>query len=367
MYRSDLPEPAHTRLSRGECVDTGALPDVIDTEEALDELMSRPSQDLVAMMSRLDGDIIILGVAGKMGVSLSVAATRAIAAADSNQRVIGVARFSDPRTREYLEAQGVATIQCDLLDRQAVADLPRVANVVYMVGRKFGTRGSEDLTWAANVIAPDNVGAHFTGSRIVVFSTGCVYPLVPVGTGGCTEETLVDPTGEYAQSCLGRERVFGYWSRTSGTPVCLVRLNYAVDLRYGVLHDIAWRVYEGQPVSLSASHFNAIWQGDANRQALRCLEHCAVPPEVLNVTGPETISVRAVAEAFGRLFGREVRFEGEDRDARMYLSNAGRAMARFGYPSVPLMTLVRWQADWILRGGRSLNKPTHFEVVDGRF
>lgn len=342
-------------------------PASVETEEALDALLTTPPPDLVEMMARIDGDIIVLGIGGKMGLTLGLLARRAIEAADVRKSVIGVSRFSDSAVRDALEAQGIRTLPCDLLDRAAVAGLPRVKNVIYMVGRKFGTKGAEPLTWASNVSVPDNVGQHFTDSRLVVFSTGCVYPLVPAVTGGCTEGVAAEPVGEYAQSCLGRERVFEHWSNAFATPLCLVRLNYAIDLRYGVLHDIGRRVYEGRPVDLGVSHFNAIWQGDANHWALRCLEHCASPANVLNVTGPETASVRSVAEAFAELFGVGVDFVGERAGGCMYLSNAAEAIAHFGNPSVPLTAMIRWQADWIQRGGRSLDKPTHFAVVDGEY
>ncbi|MBN1249074.1 MAG: NAD(P)-dependent oxidoreductase [Anaerolineae bacterium] len=294
-------------------------------------------------------------------------ARRAIDEAGVAKTIYGISRFSDPASQDALASAGVRTVSCDLLDREAVAQLPKVANVIYMVGRKFGTRGAQALTWATNVSVPDNVSHHYRESRIVVFSTGCVYPLVPVSSGGCTEGTPPDPVGEYAQSCLGRERVFSYWSETWGTPVCFMRLNYAIDLRYGVLYDIGFRVFSGKPVDLTVSHFNAIWQGDANDWALRCLEACASPPSILNVTGPETVSVRFVAEAFARLFGVQATFTGDGSGGRMYLSNAAAAVERFGYPSVPLMTMIRWQAAWIQGGGRSLHKPTHFGVVDGDF
>lgn len=343
------------------------LPDKIADEGELDALLSRPSPALVAAMAALQGDIVILGIGGKMGASLGVMARRAIEEAGIAKDVYGVSRFSDAASRGYLASEGVRTVACDLLDRDAVARLPQADNVIYMVGRKFGTSGAEPLTWATNVSVPDYVSHHYRGSRLVAFSTGCVYPLVSAASGGCSERVPPDPVGEYAQSCLGRERVFSYWSNRWGTPVCLVRLNYAIDLRYGVLYDIGARVFAGQPVDLTVSHFNAIWQGDANDWALRCLKLCASPPKVLNVTGPETVAVRYVAETFAELFGVKVRFTGEDSASRMYLSNAAEAMDRFGYPSVPLMTMIRWQADWIERGGRSLNKPTHFGVVDGEY
>ena len=343
------------------------LPETLESEAELDELLTEPSQQLVDLMRRLDGDIMILGIGGKMGSTVGGVALRAIQEAGVGKRVYGVSRFSDGAIREGLEARGITTLACDLLDRDAVGRLPQVANIIYMVGRKFGTAGSEDMTWATNVLVPDHVGYHFRQSRVVAFSTGCVYPLVSADAPPCTEATPPDPVGEYAQSSLGRERVFEYWSRTTGMPVCFVRLNYAVDLQYGVLHDVASRVSRGDPVDLSVSHFNVIWQGDAACQALLCLEHCSSPPEILNVTGPETVSVRFVAETLARLLGTDERFVGEEAGARMYLSNAARAASWFGYPRVPLLSMIRWQAAWIKQGGRSLGKPTHYGVVDGKF
>lgn len=344
-----------------------ALPETILDETTLDEVLSRPSPALIEMMQRLEGDIIILGIAGKIGVTLGLMAVRAIQAAGVPTRVIGVSRFSDDAARVYLDAQGIETVRCDVLDRDAVAALPQVRNVIYMVGRKFGTRGAEAATWATNVIAPDNACYHFRQSRIVAFSTGCVYPLVPVASGGSTEADPPHPVGEYAQSCLGRERVFEYWSQTHGTSVCLLRLNYAVDLRYGVLYDIAAKVHAQHPIDLTVSHFNVIWQGDANRQALRCLEHCTVPAQPINITGPETVGVRYVAQQFARLLGTEARFTGSEDGGRMYLSNAAQATALFGYPSVSLLQMIQWQAAWIQAGGKSLDKPTHFDVTDGKY
>lgn len=340
---------------------------VIESESALDALLAAPSPALVHLMRRLEGDLIILGIGGKIGPTLGVAAVRAIEAAGVHKRVWGVSRFQDAGIRDRLEDQGVSTIACDLLDRGAIEALPRPRNVIFMVGRKFGTAADEDLTWATNVLVPSYVSDYFRDSRIAVFSTGCVYPLVAASTGGCTELTPPDPVGEYAQSCLGRERVFSYGSRVYGTPVCLLRLNYAVDLRYGVLHDIASRVRAEMPIDLGVSHVNVIWQGDASHQALMAFEHCTSPPKVLNVTGPETVSVRWVAETFGALFGVDVTFAGESPGQRMYLSNAARAASLFGYPSVSLLTLIHWQAEWIRRGLRSLGKPTQYGVVDGTY
>ena len=247
-----------------------------------------------------------------------------------------------------------------------MARLPQVPNVIFMAGRKFGTAGNEGLTWAMNVLAPANAACHFAASRIVAFSTGCVYPLTPVAGGGCTETDPPDPLGEYSQSCLGRERIFEHYSNTQRTPVCLLRLNYAIDMRYGVLYDIGRKIWEGQPVDLTMGHFNAIWQGDVNNQTLLALEYCAAPVNILNITGPETIPVRFVAEQFGELFGKKATFTGTPGDIAL-LSNSAKATARFGYPSVPLQRMIRWVAAWLQSGGRSLNKPTHFETNNGRY
>ena len=343
-----------------------AWPGVISNETELDELLSRPYPELVEMMRRLDGDIIILGVAGKMGITLAMAAARAIQAAGVEKKVVGVARFSNAEARTKLEKAGIETIACDLLDRDALEKLPQTKNAIYMAGRKFGTQGDTELTWAMNVYMPGNVARHFAAGRIVAFSTGCVYPLVPVQSGGCTEDDAPDPVGEYSQSCLGRERMFQYFSKTLGTPVCLIRLNYAVDLRYGVLYDIGSKVWNGEPVDLGAGHFNVIWQGDANNQALLALEHCATPAMELNVTGPETLSTRRIALEFGKRMDREVTFRGEEGPV-CYLNNASKAAGLFGYPRTPISRVLRWTAEWIQRGGRSLDKPTHFEVSDGKY
>jgi nucleoside-diphosphate-sugar epimerase len=342
------------------------LPDKITTEEQLDDVMSLGSENLVRMMKKIAGDIIILGCAGKIGVQLAMAAVKAIAKAGGSNKVIGVSRFSDENARKKMESFGIETIKCDLLDRERVAKLPNAPNVIFMAGKKFGTSGSADLTWALNTVVPANVAHHFTDSRIVAFSTGNVYDLAQICGAMPTEADLTHPKGEYAQSALGRERVFEYYSNLNKTPVCIIRLNYAIDLRYGVLRDIGTRVFAGQSIDLSTGHVNVIWQGDVINQSLLCLSHCGCPPNIINMTGPETASVRTIAKQFARIFEQEVTFINQENPTAL-LSDASKAAKLFGYPSVPLLRMIEWVAEWILLDGPSLDKPTHFEVRDGKF
>jgi len=342
------------------------LPEKITTEEQLDEVMSWGSPDLVRMMEKLAGDIMILGCAGKIGVQLAMAAVKAVAEAGGNNRVIGVSRFSNEATRNKMDAFGIETIKCDLLDRDLVDKLPKAPHVIFMAGRKFGTSGDEELTWAMNTVVPANVAHHFKASRIIAFSTGNVYDLSPVCGAMPTEGDLTDPRGAYAQSALGRERVFEYFSNLNKTPLCIIRLNYAIDLRYGVLRDIGTRVYAGQPIDLSTGHVNVIWQGDVINQSLLCLGHCTSPANIINMTGPETASVRYIAGEFGRIFDKTVNFVTEESPTAL-LNNASKAARLFGYPRVPLLRMIEWVAHWIEQGGASLDKPTHFEVRDGKF
>jgi nucleoside-diphosphate-sugar epimerase len=342
---------------------TPILPDRFDSVAALEDFMTAPAPDLAADLTKLPGDILVLGVAGKMGPTLARLAKRAT----PHKRVVGVARFTDPATRTALEAAGVETITCDLLDRRAVEALPKLPNVVYMAAMKFGASGNPALTWAMNVHAPAIVAETLAASRIVAFSTGCVYPFVPVSSGGATEETpATPPPGDYAASCVGRERMFEHFSQVLGTPGRIVRLNYAIDMRYGVLHDVGAKVRDGASIDLAMGHVNVIWQGDANAVALRCLAHATKPTTPINVTGPEIIGVRELAEAFGRRFGRAPKLTGTEAAAG-WLSNASRMVAEFGSPRVPLERMIDWTADWLMRGGASLGKPTHYEVRDGRF
>jgi nucleoside-diphosphate-sugar epimerase len=341
------------------------LPPSVEDEQQLEELLSRPSAADVEFARALGGDVIVLGAGGKMGPSLVRRVRRAIDAAGAQRRVLAVARFSEPGLAEALERDRIETIACDLLDPGQVAALPRAPNVLFLAGRKFGSTGRPDLTWAQNVVVPSLVAPHFRDSRIVVFSTGNVYPLVSPGGSGATEQDPVGPVGEYAQTCLGRERVFEHAARERGTRCLLFRLFYSVDLRYGTLVDLARAVLAGEPVDLRASHVNAIWQGDANSYAFRGLALCESPPLPLVVTGPESVSVKAVAEAFGRRFKRPVRYTGSPGPA--LLGDPSRCVSLLGAPELDLGRLVDWVARWVERGGRSLGKPTHFEATDGRF
>jgi nucleoside-diphosphate-sugar epimerase len=339
------------------------LPDRFASVAALEDFLSEPTPELAGDLARVDGDILILGVAGKMGPTLARMAKRAA----PDKRIVGVARFSDAATRARLEQAGIDTMQCDLLDRHAVEALPRLDNVVYMAAMKFGASGDPALTWAMNVHVPAIVAEAFAASRIVAFSTGCVYPFVPVDGGGATEEVPpVPPPGDYANSCAGRERMFQHFSARLGTAGRIVRLNYAIDMRYGVLHDIASKVRDGEPIDLAMGHVNVIWQGDANAVALRCLARTTRPTTPINVTGPETISVRWLAEELGRRLGRAPKLTGSEASAG-WVSNAARMVAEFGPPRVPLERMMDWTADWLERGMASLGKPTHYEVRDGRF
>jgi nucleoside-diphosphate-sugar epimerase len=301
-----------------------------------------------------------------MGPTLALRARRAAEAAGVSKRIIGVSRFSSPGVRQQLERVGIETIEADLLDWVNVATLPEVPNVIYLAGRKFGSTGDSPLTWAMNVRIPVAVCERFRNSHIVAFSSGNVYPFVPVTAAAATESTPLDPVGEYAQSVLGRERIFEYFSGRNGTPVVLLRLNYAVEMRYGVLLDIGTKVYERRPVDVRMGAFNIIWQGDANSVCLRAFSMCSSPASVLNLTGPETMSVRSVAERFGELFGVIPQFAGAESPNAL-LNNASRCHRRFGYPTVTPDQIIEWTAEWIRSGGATLNKPTHFEARDGKF
>jgi len=338
----------------------------ISSVQDLEERLSRPTAEDVCAMLALEGDLLILGAGGKMGPSLAALARRAADLARSRKRVIAVSRFSDEKLRSQFSSQNIEIIPCDLLEPGALAKLPDIRNVVFMAARKFGTSGSEHLTWAMNTLLPGLVAERFRNARIVAFSTGNVYPLTLVDDGGAVESTPVEPKGEYAQSALGRERMFEYGSQRWGTPVTILRLNYAVELRYGVLADIGLAVFERQPIDLRMGYANVIWQGDANSVCLRSFAHCQSPPLILNLTGPETLSVRRVAKEFGQRFGVDPVFEFEESSTAL-LSNAGKAHQLYGCPSVRATEMIDWLADWIRNRRPMLNKPTHFHARDGKF
>ncbi len=335
-------------------------------EEKLTTLLTTPSDTLTEDMKNIKGDIMVLGAGGKMGPTLCLLAKNAVKKAGISKKIIAVSRFGDANIRAELEQNGIETISIDLLNVQELNRLPAAENVIYMAGRKFGTDGQEPLTWAMNATLPAFAAYHFRQANLVVFSSGNIYPIVPLASGGCAEEQKPEPVGEYAMSCLARERAFEYASLQYGTKVFLYRLNFALDLRYGVLYDIAHKVLSGEPISLATPCFNVIWQGSANEIALRALLHTGSPAVKMNVTGPETVSVRYAAERLGRLLGKTPVFEGEEQN-NAYLNNAGRAAELFGYPSVSVNTLIEWQAQWLLDGNTGINKPTHFEERKGSY
>ena len=339
------------------------IPDI----PALEDELSRPRQGVLEVLREIGGDIIILGAGGKMGPTLARMARRALdEIGHTDRRVIAVSRFSSQTAALALQRHGVETLSCDLLDRRAVESLPVVPNVIYMAGQKFGTSDSPELTWAMNTLPPAFVAERFAASRIVAFSTGCVYPLMPLAGPGAREDAPLTPPGEYANSCVGRERVFEHFSKTQGTPMLLFRLCYAIDLRYGVLSDIARKVAAGAPVDVSMGAVHVIWQGDANARALQCLAHCQSPAAALNVTGIERLSVRDLAQRFGRLLGHAPIFTGREAE-NAWIWDAARSHELFGPPAVTVDEMIEATARWTREGGATLGKPTHFEVRDGQF
>jgi len=332
----------------------------------IEEQLTRPSADLIRDVKGIKGDFILLGIGGKMGVSMGRLLVDALKEAGSEAKVYGVSRFSDPRAKKEVEASGVTAIPCDLLDEEGLQALPEVENVIYLAGHKFGTVDNEDFAWAMNTYLPGRVAEKFKNSNIVAFSSGNVLPFVKVNEGGVDEDVPPQPIGEYAQSCLGRERIFQYFSKKNGTPMLIYRLNYAVDFRYGVIMEIAKSVLSEKPIDLRTENVNVIWQGDANEIAVRSLLHCTSPAKMLNVTGPETLSVRWVAKEFGKLFEKEPLFQYEAEGTAL-LNNASECHKLFGYPKVTIREIIDITAQWLLNGGDELDKPTHFQERGGKF
>ncbi|MEX0819191.1 MAG: NAD(P)-dependent oxidoreductase [Pirellulaceae bacterium] len=336
------------------------------TVQQLDDMLSAPDERVVQTMQELDGDIVVLGVGGKMGPTLARMAKRASHEAGVERRVIGVSRFSSGDLRERLEDWGIETIACDLLDEQSIRNLPDAPHVVYMAGFKFGATANPSLTWAMNCYLPAVVSRRYRNSRIAAFSSGNVYGTADVGSGGSVETDPPSPIGEYAITILGRERMFDHFSRTLGTPVSLLRLNYATELRYGVLVDLAQQVLAGTPIDVTMGHVNVIWQRDANAMALNSLVHTATPPRILNIAGSEILRVRDICAELARLMNKRVTFTGEEA-ANALLNNARESYALLGLPTITTDEMIRWTAAWVLQGGESLGKATHFESRDGSF
>ncbi|MHA4844989.1 NAD-dependent epimerase/dehydratase family protein [Flavitalea antarctica] len=326
----------------------------------------QPSEALINDIAQMDGDIIILGVGGKMGPSMARLARQAIQKAGMVKRVIGVSRFSDNALQQQLQNDDIETVSADLLNEDQLKSLPYAKNVLYLAGTKFGTTGKEAFTWAMNAYLPGRVAERYRESRIVAFSTGNVYPFVPVTSGGCSEEHPVAPVGEYGQSCLGRERLFQHFSEKYNIPTLIYRLNYAIDFRYGILLEIAKSVRNEKPIDLISGNANVIWQGDANEIAIRSLLHCSVPAKILNVTGPETLSVKWLAEQFGLAFNKQPVFVNEPQTSAL-LSNASEAHKLFGYPRVTLKKMIEITATWLESGGQVWTKDTHFQERNGKF
>ncbi len=339
----------------------------IETIDDLNEALSRPTSGVLETLASIEGDILILGAGGKMGPTLARMVRRGLdALGQTKRRVYAVSRFSAPEAAEEMQRHGVETLLCNLLDRAAVHALPDAPNVIYMAGQKFGTSSAPEQTSAMNTLAPGWVAERFVRSRIVVFSTGCVYPLLPADGPGATEHSPLTPPGEYANSCVGRERIFGFYARTHGTRVLCFRLCYAIDLRYGVLVDIAQKVLANEPVDVSMGVTHVIWQGDANARAIQCLALAEAPPAALNVTGQERIAIRDLAVRFGERFQRVPQLTGAE-NPKAWIWDASRSYQLFGPPTVTLEEMIEATAHWLERNGATLGKPTHFETVDGQF
>lgn len=340
------------------------LPEAI--EKDLDHFMAEPDANVLSTVEKSEGDFVVLGAAGKMGPTVALMLRKAIDKLGKKQEVYGVSRFSDPKSREQLEAWGIKTVPCDLLDAGAVKNLPDAKNVLFLAGQKFGTSSNPELTWVMNTLTPANVAERYKDARIVAYSTGCVYPFTKIGSGGSVETDEIDPQGEYANTCAGRERVFEYYAKKNNTPIALYRLNYAVDLRYGVIVDVAQKVLAGEEVDVSMGQVNLIWQGDAVARSIALLDHATSPAFKLNVTGPETIAIRFLAEKLAGYFGKTAKITGTEQP-EAWLSNASLSNRLFGYPQVTLDEMIQWVAAYLQTGGSTLNKPTHFETRDGKF
>jgi len=342
------------------------IPNIINNVKELDDLMTQPSEALIESLSKISGDLMILGAGGKMGISLAILAKRALKESGSHKKVYAVSIFTDDIGPEELRRNGIEVISCDFLNENDLKSLPDVKNIIYMVGMKFGTIGQEATTWVINSYLPGVICNRFKNSKMVLFSTGNVYPFVSVKSKGCKETDTVGPIGEYAQSALGRERIFQYFAEKNNVSGLIFRLNYAIDLRYGVLLDVAQKVFNQQSIYLEMGYANMIWQGSANEIALRCLDQVQSPPSILNVTGNEVFSIRKLAEGFGEIFGTNPIFKGQETETAL-LSDSSLCYEMFGEPAVGLEDMIRWIANWVKKDGPTINKPTHFEIRDGKY
>ena len=339
------------------------MTDISKLDEAgLEDLLSEPSEATKRALARLDGDIAVLGAGGKMGPTLAIMLRKAA----GDKEIYAVSRFSDDAGRNRMEAAGVKTIAADLLDESAYSRLPKAPNVFYLAGMKFGSAGNQSLTWAMNSFMPALVARHYRDARIVAFSTGNVYPLVDADGRGANEQTIPEPIGEYAQSCLGRERMFEYFSQVNGTPATLIRLNYANEPRYGIIVDLTLKILHDEPVDLTMGAVNLIWQRDANDYIIRSMTLAESPPMVLNVTGPDVVPVRRLTEMIAKEAGKEPQFVSRPSSTAL-LSDASRCIGLFGRPRMPLEQMVSMIVRWVASGGKILNKPTKYDIRNGRF
>ena len=332
--------------------------------DEVEAFLAEPTEGVLKTLAGITGDLMVLGAGGKMGATLSLMLKKGLEKLGRNDKVIAVSRFSDEAARAKFE--GIETISCDLLNREAVQQLPEVPNVFFLAGQKFGTSSGPELTWAMNAVVPAHVAEKFHKSRIVAFSTGCVYPFVTLASGGSREEDAIAPVGDYANSCVARERIFTYFSKKLQTPLCIYRLNYSVEPRYGVLVDLGQKILAGEEIDVSMGYVNIIWQRDAVARAIQCLETTSCPPTVMNVTGPETLPVRHLVQRLSLALGCEGKVVGKEAESA-WLNNAGRSFQLWGYPETTLDQMIEWTAAWLREGGSTLNKPTHFETRDGKY
>ncbi|MBW8042520.1 MAG: NAD(P)-dependent oxidoreductase [Planctomycetes bacterium] len=331
-------------------------------ESGLEEILSEPTEATRKVVAALNGDVVVLGAGGKMGPTLAMMLKKA----SNGKNIYAVSRFSDKAVKTKLEDAGIKTIEADLLDESQYCELPKVENVFYLVGMKFGVTDNQPLTWALNSFVPGLAARHYQNARIVAFSTGNVYPLVDLNSGGASEETAPEPVGEYAQSCLGRERMFQYFSQLYGTPVTLVRLNYANEPRYGIIVDLTLKILNDKPIDLTMGTVNLIWQRDANDYIIQAISLAKSPPAILNVAGPNAVPIRQLAKLIGKELNKEPKLISQEAQTAL-LSNASYCFSVFDKPKTTLEEMVSVIVKWVASGKKILNKPTKYDIRDGKF